>query len=116
MEFIRAPLFTYKLISMGKYKIINALNRLLDTVFIGAKDNDYVVHFVEPKAENNINFRRYIKVFNDYRDFFTYFNLNEIDSSILIQIIPGQYFIEIDNFKFEINIKELMKQFEYNSF
>ena len=116
MEFLRAPLFTYKLISMGEYKIINVLNRLLDTIFMGAKINDYAVHFVEPKAENNINFRRYIKVFNDHRDFFKYFNFNEIDSSILIQIIPRQYFIQIDNFKFEISIKELMKQFEYNSF
>ena len=92
------------------------MNRLLDTLFIGARTNDYAVHFVEPNAEHNINFRRYIKVFNDHRDFFKYFNLNEIDSSILIQIIPRQYFIEIDNFKFEISIKELMKQFEYNKF
>ena len=118
MIFDKVPSLPNKVVFLEKDKIIiiNALNRLLDTIFIGAKKGDYVVHFVDPKTEINPYFKRYIKVFDNYDDFFKYFNINENDSNILIQIIPEQYFIEIDNFTFDKSIKELMNIYENNYF
>ena len=116
MEFDKAPLLSYGLLLLGGDKIIHALNRLLDILFNGAKKNDYIVHFVEPKAENDPSFRRYIKVFDNQGDFFKYFHINESDTNILIQIIPMQYFMEIDNFQFDKSIKELMNNYENNYF
>ena len=66
------------------------------------------VHFVEQRAENNPYYRRNIIVFKNADEFFQYFNINENDRNILLHIIPPNYFMEIDNFKFEKSIRDLI--------
>ena len=92
-------------------KIITILNNLLDKIFIGAKSNDYIVHFVEQRAEDNPYYRRYINVFKNTDDFFQYFNIHGIDRFVLLQIIPPNYFMEIDNFKFDKSIRDIIRNF-----
>jgi len=92
-------------------KIITILNNLLDKIFIGAKSNDYVVHFVEQRAEDNPYYRRYINVFKNTDDFFQYFNIHGIDRFVLLQIIPPNYFMEIDNFKFDKSIRDIIRNY-----
>ena len=92
-------------------KIITILNNLLDKIFIGSKSNDYVVHFVEQRAEYNPHYRRYINVFKNTDDFFQYFNIHGIDRFVLLQIIPPNYFLEIDNFKFDKSIRDIIRNY-----
>ena len=92
-------------------KIITILNNLLDKIFIGAKSNDYIVHFVEQRAEDNPYYRRYINVFKNTDDFFQYFNIHGIDRFVLLQIIPPNYFMEIDNFKFDKSIRDIIRNY-----
>ena len=92
-------------------KIITILNNLLDKIFIGAKSNDYVVHFFEQRAEDNPHYRRYINVFKNTDDFFQYFNIHGIDRFVLLQIIPPNYFLEIDNFKFDKSIRDIIRNY-----
>ena len=92
-------------------KIITILNNLLDKIFIGSKSNDYVVHFVEQRAEDNPYYRRYINVFKNTDDFFQYFNIHGIDRFVLLQIIPPNYFLEIDNFKFDKSIRDIIRNY-----
>ena len=92
-------------------KIITILNNLLDKIFIGAKSNDYVVPFVEQRAEDNPYYRRYINVFKNTDDFFQYFNIHGIDRFVLLQIIPPNYFMEIYNFKFDKSIRDIIRNY-----
>ena len=93
-------------------EIINALNRLLDTLFTKTKMRDYIFHFVEPNAKINFLNRRFIKVFSNPNKFFDYFQIDEKDKRILVEIIPSSYFMEIDNFKFDKFIKKLIHNYE----
>ena len=126
VEFVRAPIIKEK--DKGKEKlkkeekekltikkaeeIINALNRLLDIIFSNEKMRDYIVHFVEPNAKINFLNRRFIKVFSNPNKFFDYFQIDEKDKRILVEIIPSSYFMEIDNFKFDKFIKKLIHNYE----
>ena len=92
-------------------KIITILNNLLDKIFIGSKSNDYVVHFVEQRAEYNPHYRRYINAFKNTDDFFQYFNIHGIDRFVLLQIIPSNYFLEIYNFKFDKSIRDIIRNY-----
>ena len=87
IEFSQFPLFQFNFEFINEHKIINILNGLLDKIFVGAKDNDYIVHFVEPRAEVYENYLRYIPVFNEPYEFFKNFNKDKNDGTILIQII-----------------------------
>ena len=130
IEFIRAPIIQKEEKEKSKEKekvkekfalknaeeIINALNRLLDLLFTNAKMRDYIVYFVEPNAEKNILNRRLIGVFNNSNEFFEYFEIDEKDKNILVEIIPSRYFMVIDNFKFDKNIKELINIYENSLF
>ena len=114
IEFSQFPLFKFNFELKNRPKIINILNELLDKIFVGAKNRDYIVHFVEPRAVVDENYKRYIRVFNNPYEFFKYFDINSDDGTILIQIIPKSLFMEIDNFRFEKNIKELIRNYDYN--
>ena len=114
IEFSQFPLGEFNFELKNRPKIINILNELLDKIFVGAKKRDYIVHFVEPRAVVDVNCQRYIPVFQDPYEFFNYFDINSDDGTILIQIIPMSLFMEIDNFKFEKNIKELIRNYDYN--
>ena len=92
-------------------KIITILNNLLDKIFIGSKSNDYVVHFVEKRAEYNPHYRRYINAFKNTDDFLQYFNIHGIDRFVLLQIIPPNYFLEIYNFKFDKSIRDIIRNY-----
>ena len=112
IEFLFFPLYKYKEIEfMEENNIITILNELLDKIFVGAKRSDYAVHFVEQRAEDNPYYRRKIIVFNNADEFFQYFNIYGIGRFILLKIIPPNYFMEIDNFKFEKSIRELIRNY-----
>ena len=100
IEFSQFPLGEFNFELKNRPKIINILNELLDKIFVGAKDRDYIVHFFEPRAVVDENYQRYIRVFKDPYEFFNYFDINSDDGTILIQIIPMSLFMEIDNFGF----------------
>ena len=114
IEFSQFPLFKFNFELKYRPKIINILNELLDKIFVGTKGRDYIVHFVEPRAVVDENYQRYIRVFNNPYEFFKYFDINSDDGTILIQIIPKSLFMKIDNFRFEKNIKELIRNYDYN--
>ena len=130
LEFIRAPIIKIKeiveeeeeeekednLASTNDFQIIEALNRFLRLLFKQAKDGDYVVHFVKLNAERNSYERRYIKVFGNSTEFFSHFKINKKDQNILVKIIPSTYLTEIDNFRFDKNIKELKNFYENRIF
>ena len=112
IKFFLFPRNKFKTIEFIKEnKIITILNNLLDKIFIGAKSNDYIVHFVEQRAEDNPYYRRYINVFKNTDDFFQYFNIHGIDRFVLLQIIPPNYFMEIDNFKFDKSIRDIIRNY-----
>ena len=112
IKFFLFPRNKFKTIEFIKQnKIITILNNLLDKIFIGAKSNDYIVHFVEQRAEDNPYYRRYINVFNNTDDFFQYFNIHGIDRFVLLQIIPPNYFLEIYNFKFDKSIRDIIRNY-----
>ena len=48
--------------------------------------------------------------------FFEHFEIDEIERHILLKIIPREYFMKIDNFKFDKSIKELISNFEKKTF
>ena len=130
LEFHRAPIIKIKeiveeeeeeekednLASTNDFQIIEALNRFLRLLFKQAKDGDYVVHFVKLNAERNSYERRYIKVFGNSTEFFSHFKINKKDQKILVKIIPSTYLTEIDNFRFDKNIKELKNFYENRIF
>ena len=116
IEFSQFPLLKFDFEFINEHTIINILNGLLDKIFARAKDNDYVVHFVEPKAVVDINYVRYIPVFNDPYEFFKYFNIDSFDGTILIKIIPKNLFTKIDNYRFKKSIKELIRNYESSKF
>ena len=112
IKFFLFPRNKFKTIEFIKQnKIITILNNLLDKIFIGAKSNDYIVHFVEQRAEDNPYYRRYINVFKNTDDFFQYFNIHGIDRFVLLQIIPPNYFLEIYNFKFDKSIRDIIRNY-----
>ena len=112
IKFFLFPRNKFKTIEFIKQnKIITILNNLLDKIFIGSKSNDYVVHFVEQRAEDNPYYRRYINVFKNTDDFFQYFNIHGIDRFVLLQIIPPNYFLEIYNFKFDKSIRDIIRNY-----
>ena len=112
IKFFLFPRNKFKTIEFIKQnKIITILNNLLDKIFIGSKSNDYVVHFVEQRAEYNPHYRRYINAFKNTDDFFQYFNIHGIDRFVLLQIIPPNYFLEIYNFKFDKSIRDIIRNY-----
>ena len=112
IKFFLFPRNKFKTIEFIKQnKIITILNNLLDKIFIGSKSNDYVVHFVEQRAEYNPHYRRYINGFKNTDDFFQYFNIHGIDRFVLLQIIPPNYFLEIYNFKFDKSIRDIIRNY-----
>ena len=116
MEFYNFPLSTELLMLIGKDKVIGTLNALLDKIFSRIKINDYIVHFVDSNATENKYLRRFIKVFKARYGFFEYFHIKAIDRKILLEIIPEDYFMVIDNFKFDKCIKELIQNYEKKHF
>ena len=112
IKFFLFPRNKFKTIEFIKQnKIITILNNLLDKIFIGSKSNDYVVHFVEQRAEYNPHYRRYINAFKNTDDFFQYFNIHGIDRLVILQIIPPNYLMEIDNFKFDKSIRDIIRNY-----
>lgn len=89
-------------------KTIQALNKLLEIIFSSAKEKDFVIHLIDPRAMNNKFFKRNFYVFKNENEFFSFFNIPEDYRNILVQLIPREYFTIIDNVTFEVNIKELM--------
>ena len=116
MKFYRFPIFRFGFKRNDENKIIDTLNDLLDKIFARAKNNDCIVHFVDPRTEKDATFRRYIWVFKEDYYFFEHFEIDEIERHILLKIIPREYFMKIDNFKFDKSIKELISNFEKKTF
>ena len=106
--FFKAPRFPYHLQWAEDKEIIDALNRILELLFSTSKEKDFVVHFVDQRAKKNNLYKKVFNVFEKTDDFFMFFNISNIDKKILIELIPENYFTQIDNLSFEINIKELM--------
>ena len=106
--FFKAPRFPYHLQWAEDKEIIDALNRILELLFSTSKEKDFVVHFVDQRAKKNNLYKKVFNVFEKTDDFFRFFNISNIDKNILIELIPENYFTQIDNLSFEINIKELM--------
>ena len=106
--FFKAPRFPYHLQWAEDKEIIDALNRILELLFSTSKEKDFVVHFVDQRAKKNNLYKKVFNVFENTDDFFKFFNISNIDKNILIELIPENYFTQIDNLSFEINIKELM--------
>ena len=91
-------------------QIINALNGLLNNLFFYSKEKYFIIfiiHFIEKKAIYNDSFKKHYKVFDKLVNFFDYFEIPSTDRYILFQIIPSQYFTDIDNFSFKQNIKDI---------
>ena len=84
----------------------------MNKIFVGAKNNDYIVQLVESKAEVCENYQRYIPIFKDPFEFFKYFKVDSFEGTILIKINPKNLFTEIDNYRFEKSIKELIQNYE----
>ena len=116
MKFEKFPLFLFDFKLEDRKIIIDILNELLDKIYARAQNNDCIVHFVDPRTENDPSLRRYIWVFKDDYAFFEYFHISEIGRNILLKIIPRVYFMKINNFEFDKSIKELMSNFERNTF
>ena len=116
MEFDEFPLFHFDFKWKDKKKIIDVLNALLEKINERSKNNNCIVHFVDPRTEKDPSLKSYIWIFKNDYDFFEYFHMNEIDRHILLKIIPKDYFMKIDNFKFDKSIKELISNFEKNTF
>ena len=109
--FFRAPRFPYNLDWAYDEEIIDSLNGILKLLFSTTKEKDSVFHFVEQKGKKNNNYyKRIFNVFNKPDDFFRFFQISKIDQKILIELIPKNYFTQIDNTAFEINIKDLMNK------
>ena len=106
--FIKAP-ERYSL-KYPKHLVIKALNNLINIAFYTSKKSDYIIHFVNQKAKNNIKSKGFIKVFENAEKFFNYFNINAIDKEIILNLIPDNYLTEIDNFSFEKKISELLSK------
>ena len=105
--FFKAPRFPYNLQWAKDKEIIDALNRILELLFSTSKEKDFVVHFVDQREKKNNLYKKVFNVFEKTDDFFRFFNISNIDKNILIELIPENYFTQIDNLSFEINIKEL---------
>ena len=116
MKFEKFPLFLFDFKLEDRKIIIDILNELLDKIYARAQNNDCIVHFVDPRTENDPSLRRYIWVFKDDYAFFEYFHISEIGRHILLKIIPRVYFMKINNFEFDKSIKELMSIIERNTF
>ena len=110
------PLFHFDFKWKDKKKIIDVLNAHLEKINERSKNNNCIVQFVDPKTEKDPSLKSYIWVFQNDYDFFEYFRINEIDRHILLKIIPKDYFMKIDNFKFDKSIKELISNFEKDTF
>ena len=108
--FVKAPRFPYNLNKATDQEIIAALNRILELLFLIAKEKDFAIHFVDPKAKKRSHYKRIFKVFNKPDEFFSFFKISEKDKYILAELIPDNYFTQIDNLSFEISIKELMSK------
>ena len=108
--FVNAPRFPYNLEWAKDKEIIDALNRILELLFSTENDKDFVIHFVDPREKKNNHCKRIYNVFSKPNDFFRFFNISDIDRKILIELILENYFTQIDNISFEINLKELMSK------
>ena len=93
-------------------EIINALNGLINKLYIEAKKGEHI----DSNAEGITSDRKFIEVFHNTKKFFAHFKIDENDRNIIVEIIPEQYFLVIDNIKFEQNITKLMNKFEYRLF
>ena len=94
MKFEKFPLFLFDFKLEDRKIIIGILNELLDKIYARAQNNDCIVHFVDPRTENDPNLRRYIWVFKDDYAFFEYFHINEIGRHILLKNYPKSLFHE----------------------
>jgi len=112
--FISAPRTLSTLKWAKEQEIVNALNRLLELLFSHSKQQDYVIHFVEPRVTRNNTLKQIFYVFNNPEQFFEYFKISNDDRKILKEIIPHNYFTIIDNLKFEVNVKELINNIAKN--
>ena len=108
--FVYAPRFPYNLEWAKDKEIIDALNLILELLLSTENDKDFVIHFVDPRAKKNNHYKRIYNVFSKPNEFFRFFNISDIDRKILIELIPENYFTQIDNISFEINLKELMSK------
>ena len=57
-------------------------------------------------------FNKNLRVLENSKHFFDFFQISSNDQAILKILIPESYFIFIDNVKFEVSIKELMNKVE----
>lgn len=108
--FVKAPKFPYDLSWAKDEEIINALNRILELLFTKAKEKDFVIHFVDKKALRNNYYKRIYNVFPKSEDFFNFFGISDVDRKILRELIPENYFIQIDNVSFDVNLKDLLNK------
>ena len=71
--FIKAPRFPYIFNKVTDQDIISSLNRILELLFLIAKEKEFAVHFVVSKAKKNSHYKRIFKVFNKPDEFFSFF-------------------------------------------
>ena len=99
--FNKAPL----IYELSNYKIIKAMNKMLEIIFKNVKENNFVVHFVDKEAIKNEEFKKNVEVFQKSKDFFNYFKIQKSQENIIKQLIPSYYFTVIDNLSFDLNIE-----------
>ena len=95
--FNKAPL----IYGLSNYKIIKAMNQMLEIIFSNIKENN----FVDKEAVKNEAFKKNVEVFQKSKDFFNYFKIQKSQENIIKQLIPSYYFTVIDNLSFDLNIE-----------
>ena len=93
-----------------KFDIIKAFNFLLDVIQSFSYECDFRAHYVNRKALYQNSFKRKIKVFGNYRDFFRFFDFDKKYQDILIKLIPTNFFETIDNYTFEEKFSSLLSK------
>ncbi len=107
ISFGRVPKVLFSL-NFDIFYIIDSLNKILEIIFSYSSKCDCRIHFVKKEAINNINYRERIPVFNNHKDFFNFFGINELHRNILTKLIPLDLFISIDNYSFEEKTSSLL--------
>ena len=106
--FVKAPKPTLDLKFVEDNDIIDALNRILEQTFTMAKSKDFIIHFIDKRANKDKSSKKIYQVFKNKNEFFNYFRISEKDKIILNEIFPEEYLTIIDNSSFDINIKSLI--------
>jgi uncharacterized coiled-coil protein SlyX len=75
-------------------QVLDALNTLLKIIFTYTTNASYTIHFVNKEAISDIRLKKKIEVFNNFKEFFRYFKIENLQN-ILTKIIPLHYFTTI---------------------